>query len=69
MSAYMEALVSLQKRSKAQLERFKKSEVRIFKGTKNKNDDTEEYIRGLEKDVIELNSAIASLRDNEQGKI
>jgi hypothetical protein len=71
MSAYREALVSLQKLSKAQLEKLSKrklseSEVKIFKRANNKNDDTAEYIKGLEKEVIELNSVIASLRDQEQ---
>ena len=77
MSAYTEALVALQKRSKSQLEKFKKREAifkgavfkgTISKGTRKKDDDIAEYIRRLEKDVIELNSAIASLRDQEQDK-
>ena len=77
MSAYTEALVALQKRSKSQLEKFRQREVifkgavfkgTISKGTRKKDDDIAEYIRRLEKDVIELNSAIASLRDQEQDK-
>lgn len=74
MSAYHQALVSLQKLSKAQLEKLSKrklseSEARIFKRANYKHDDTAEYIRRLEKEVIELNSVIASLRDQEQGKL
>ncbi|MDP9089694.1 MAG: V-type ATPase subunit a family protein [Pseudomonadota bacterium] len=77
MSAYTQALEALQKRSKSQLEKFRKREVKfkgaVFKGTiskdtQKKDDDIVEYIRRLEKDVIELNSAIASLRDQEQDK-
>jgi hypothetical protein len=74
MSAYREALISLQKLSKAQLEKLSKrklseSEARIFKRTNYKNGDTAEYIRNLEKEVIELNTVIASLRDQEQEKL
>ncbi|MEA3140738.1 MAG: hypothetical protein QOK23_2907 [Gammaproteobacteria bacterium] len=74
MSAYRQALVSLQKLSKAQLEKLSKrklseSEVRIFKAANYKYDDTAAYIRGLEREVIELNSVIASLREQEQEKL
>ncbi len=77
MSAYLEALVALQKRSRSQLEKFRRGQVifkgevskrTIFKGTHKKDDDINEYIRRLEKDVIDINSAIASLRDQEVGK-
>lgn len=77
MSAYMEALVALQKRSRSHLEKFRRGEVIFkgavfrgtkFKGTHKKDDDIDEYIRRLEKDVIEINSAIASLRDQEVDK-
>ena len=40
----------------------------MLKGTPKKDDDIAEYIRRLEQDVIELNSAIASLRDQEGDK-